>query len=111
MSGTQHPVWNAPGGGEGPVRVIRLDGGTIHSREDLYNRLQAELDLPVWFGRNLDALHDCLTGYYPPTDLHVDAPALLEAALWPYAEKFRAVLRDAAAENPRLRVFYGSEEL
>ena len=40
---------------------IILDGRTIDSRETLHQRLFELLHFPAWYGRNLDALHDCLT--------------------------------------------------
>ncbi len=33
--------------------------------EDVHEWLQEELGLPEWYGRNLDALWDCVTGYLP----------------------------------------------
>jgi hypothetical protein len=37
-----------------------LDGRFLGRREDLLDRLAAELSFPAWFGRNFDALADCL---------------------------------------------------
>ncbi len=31
--------------------------------EDVHEWLKEELGLPEWYGRNLDALWDCVTGY------------------------------------------------
>ena len=38
-----------------------LDGLTLKSREELHDALTQGLRLPSYFGRNLDALFDCLT--------------------------------------------------
>lgn len=46
---------------------IILDGRTVDSRETLHQRLSELLHLPVWYGRNLDALHDCLTELRDPS--------------------------------------------
>ena len=48
-----------------------LDGRTVDSRETLHQRLSELLHLPVWYGRNLDALHDCLTELREPVTLRV----------------------------------------
>ena len=40
---------------------VTLDGRTIDSRETLHQTLFELLQLPAWYGRNLDALYDCLT--------------------------------------------------
>ena len=40
---------------------VILDGNLILDREMLHDVLAEELHLPVWYGRILDALYDCLT--------------------------------------------------
>lgn len=42
------------------MRELTLDGSRIHSREDFYHSLGEQLELPDYFGDNLDALHDVL---------------------------------------------------
>jgi len=37
-----------------------LDGRTVATPGALFDRLAAELSFPAWFGRNFDALADCL---------------------------------------------------
>jgi len=43
------------------LKRFSLKGETIHSLEDLYDRLSSQLGLPEHFGRNLDALWDVLS--------------------------------------------------
>ena len=38
-----------------------LNGELILNRETLHDILSSKLTLPEWYGRNLDALYDCLT--------------------------------------------------
>ena len=38
---------------------VPLDG--IHTKEDLLDRIALAISFPEWFGRNWDALEDCLT--------------------------------------------------
>lgn len=40
---------------------VRLDGARMTTREDMYNHIFSQLDLPEDCGRNLDALWDMLT--------------------------------------------------
>ena len=42
--------------------VIIIDGLTINSEEDLHDFFAKNFSLPDWYGRNLDALWDVLTG-------------------------------------------------
>ena len=50
---------------------IVIDGNQITSKEDLHKILKRELELPDYYGNNLDALFDCLTGW-------VDLPLTIE---------------------------------
>ena len=41
-----------------PIKRCTLNGSTIRSLDDLYDRISTRIDLPEHFGRNLDALWD-----------------------------------------------------
>ncbi|UPT55881.1 barstar family protein [Dickeya zeae] len=41
---------------------VVLDGLLIESEDDFHDLIAKELNLPIWYGRNLDALWDALTG-------------------------------------------------
>ena len=45
--------------------IVELRQSEADCREDVHEWLAAELGLPEGYGRNLDALWDCLTGYLP----------------------------------------------
>ena len=64
---------------------IILDGRTVDSRETLHQRLTELLQLPAWYGRNLDALHDCLTELREPVTLRVIHAHALRETLGGYA--------------------------
>ena len=78
---------------------IVLDGSRVPDREGLHNLLAERLRLPDYYGRNLDALYDCLTAMREVTVLLRSADAMT-ASLGDYGEKVLRVFRDAAAENP-----------
>ena len=84
--------------------LVRIDGAEILSRDDLHDALSRQLSLPEYYGRNLDALYDCLTELSEPTELHLVNKAELTVNLGIYAEVFETVLRDACAENACLRL-------
>ena len=44
------------------MKRIIIDGAYVESMTKLHDMLKFSLDLPTWYGRNLDALYDCLTG-------------------------------------------------
>ena len=47
---------------------VYLDGRALDSREALHQALSALLAFPAYYGKNLDALHDCLTALSGPAD-------------------------------------------
>jgi ribonuclease inhibitor len=51
-------------------RVI-LDTAGISTKDDLHELLKHQLGLPDYYGKNLDALWDCLTGW-------IDLPLIVE---------------------------------
>ena len=83
-----------------------IDGSTIGTREQLHDALAAQLALPEYYGRTLDALHDCLTDVFEPLELRVIHAGALAERLGLYAEVLHDVLRDAGEENPRLQIVW-----
>lgn len=84
------------------MKELIIDGSRIQDREALHDALASLFD--PWYGRNLDALYDCLT--QPQEALQItllDLPTL-EKGLGPYCRTFLQVLKDAAAENPALHI-------
>ena len=81
-----------------------IDGGTIDSREALHRVLQEQLSLPAWYGKNLDALYDCLTDLHEPVELAVTNAARLRESLGGYALALLHVLLDSERENENLTV-------
>lgn len=45
------------------MKEIYIDFTEIGDYEDFYTQLKTKLDLPEYFGGNLDALYDSITGY------------------------------------------------
>lgn len=43
------------------ITYITLDATKLQTKEELHEFLKKALDLPDYYGENLDALHDCLT--------------------------------------------------
>ena len=43
------------------MRTIVLDGREMTGKEVFHRLVAQKLELPAWYGGNLDALYDCLT--------------------------------------------------
>ena len=98
------------------MRQIFLNGEELQSRDALHDILESALSLPEWYGRNLDALYDCLTGELSEeTALTVRNPEAMLSSLGGYGTVFLRMLREAEEENPLLHIdipddYAGGEE-
>jgi RNAse (barnase) inhibitor barstar len=85
-----------------------VDGSALHSTDEALAAIGDALDFPPWYGRNLDALYDCLTDLsWLPPGLHVlvwSHHQTLAEHDWPAYQKVRHALLDGAAAGRRLTV-------
>ncbi len=81
---------------------IVLDGLEIESLEAVHDRFAQALGLPAWYGRNLDALFDCLTDLGEPATVRLLRREALEERLGRRGRALVRLLRRAAEENPRV---------
>lgn len=87
------------------METVRLDAARLCSREEAMELLGRALALPEWWGRNLDALHDCLTELGRPVQLELCGREAMEAS--PFGQRLLRVLEDSAAETPYLQIISG----
>ena len=84
----------------------RIDLTGIGNRSELHDRLQEALPLPAWYGRNLDALYDCLTEQTEEWNLIFCGTPDADAVPPAYMDALRRLCRAAQAENDRLHIFF-----
>ena len=70
-----------------------LDGRKMVSREETHAYLKETFGFPDYYGKNLDALHDCLTEQ-KEVENEVQHEEDMLAALGKYGEKLMQVLDD-----------------
>ena len=80
-----------------------IHGDRIHGLDSLYDQLSAELEFPEWFGRNLDALFDCLTDL-PDSQITIYQWSSLAERLGKKANALWRVLTEAGLDNQPLTV-------
>lgn len=85
-------------------RRVTLSGNKMTSREVLHTYLAKKLAFPSYYGKNLDALCDCLTERSTPLHITVTYTERLKEHLGDYGEAFLQTLRDAAEENERINL-------
>lgn len=73
------------------------------SDEAVHNYFGRMLDMPKYYGRNMDALFDVLTDISEETVFYLDEDER-KGALSDVAEKLLRVLKDAAEENRHIQV-------
>ena len=88
---------------------VLLDGTIILHREMLHDTLATGLRLPPWYGRNLDALYDCLTDVQEETVVILRDQAALEEHLGGYGRRLLRLLEDVSQENPHIRLEIAGE--
>ena len=86
------------------MQVQILYGNEIHSKEQLHEKLMQLLPLPAYYGKNLDALHDCLTELSSPLELHIYHQDALCESLGAYGKNFLNVLTVCQQENPLIQI-------
>ncbi len=86
------------------MRVIDLDIEKMKTRSALHKYLQNILALPDHYGKNLDALYDCLSEIAEETELVVPISVAENNRLGDYGSRFLLVLHDAAESNKFLHI-------
>ena len=79
------------------METIRLDGAQLQNRKEAMELLGQALAFPKWWGRNPDALYDCLTDLGRPVRLEISRREAMEASA--FGRLLLRVLEDAAAEQ------------
>lgn len=85
-----------------PMAELTLDGLELACIEDVHARFEQALSLPDCYGRNLDALFDCLTDLPEAVTVRLLHREALEERLGRRGRALVRLLRRAAAENARL---------
>lgn len=81
-----------------------IDFNNVNNRETLHEYLKENLELPEYYGKNLDALSDCLTQMSETTITFRNLSSL--KCLGEYEYSLLEVLEDSAKENPELTLLF-----
>ena len=80
-------------------KEFHLYGFKIQTRRDFHQQLAEEMQLPEYYGNNLDALMDVLTDLGEETILHIHETEAMRETLGSYVDVINRVLVVAADEN------------
>lgn len=82
--------------------ILFLDGREIESKEQLHCRIKTQLDLPDYYGENLDALWDLLSSESDELLIRLIHQEDMIRSMGEYAESFLELLQDLKTENPKI---------
>ena len=83
------------------MKQIALDGNLLSDLTQVHDYLKEQLDFPEYYGKNLDALHDCLTDLCD-VEITITAPDQ-DGAIF---QKILRVFKAANRENDELKVIF-----
>lgn len=83
---------------------VILDCGNLSQRKQAHEYLAQMLDFPAYYGKNLDALFDCLTELGACAIVLNGAESLRRTG--GYGARVLEVMEEAARENPGLTLLF-----
>lgn len=86
------------------MKTIIIDGEKIISMMDIHELFASELNFPDYYGKNLDALFDCLTEHKEPVEIRFSNRSRLVDTLGVSFRRLMAVIDDAASENENIKI-------
>lgn len=92
------------------MRKILLDFRVADTKEKVQEYLMLSFEFPDYYGRNLDALFDMLTGLGEDTCVGVFGIDDSDEVPGKYLRQVRRVMQDAERENPHLCVIFETYE-
>lgn len=84
------------------MKEIIIDCIHVSSRTDLHQVFAEALSFPGYYGKNLDALYDCLTGMSG----RIRMMNWEKNGMGIYSSAVRKVLENAADRNPKLKITF-----
>lgn len=91
------------------MKHYSVDLRNIYTRDSLHQTLMEALDLPDYYGKNLDALMDCLTEIRDDCEIEFTGLSVLTDNLMEYADRFLTTLHLAAFEDRHITLIFREE--
>lgn len=84
------------------MQEIILDGRKINDKKEAHAYLKEKLEMPEYYGNNLDALWDVLSTYDKPVRVELIHEDALVASLGTYGEALIETFQDAVEANSNI---------
>lgn len=92
------------------MRELVINSDRFSTSEELHLYLMEELHFPDYYGRDLSALHDCLTDISQETVLIFEMDGFQSEEIARYMKRVLRVVRDSAKENANITVMVNEEK-
>ena len=86
------------------MKTIIIDGKGILNMAEIHRIFAEELDFPEWYGKNLDALYDCLGDVSEEVEIVFENTDELSENLGVSFERLCRLLEDVSSENDYISV-------
>lgn len=83
---------------------VYLDGYETYSPDGLHELMKEQLELPDFYGKNLDALYDVLSTWHGEITIRIKNYPCFMDRLGDYGQAFISTLRDVQEEKPQIHV-------
>lgn len=81
------------------MKTVTIKGSEVIDMRDIHRTFAEALDLPDYYGNNLDALYDCLSEQEEPVTIELCETDQLDLNLGVYFDSLLRMLMDAAADG------------
>ena len=78
----------------------------LYNPVDFYRELERYIELPPYFGYNLDALHDVFTDIGRDTEILFTDTAEAEVMMSKYMRNLKRMCENCCKENPKLKITF-----
>ncbi|SFC09624.1 ribonuclease inhibitor [Alkalibacterium subtropicum] len=86
------------------MRTVKLYGERMTNNEAAHRYIQEQLEIPSYYGYNLDALYDALSVYDKDLSIMLINKPELIAHLGPYGERLVQTFMDVEKVNRNIKV-------
>lgn len=86
------------------MKVVTLAISQLDTKDHIHDLMASMLDFPAWYGRNFDALYDCLTDLDEPVQLVIDHEGLTVDELPECTQTLLRIVDEAVEEGFGLTV-------